>query len=213
MGMSRANSADPGAVWSGPTLFAIPSTFLGPLVYAKPPCSNLGNNCIQNVHLGRYVVGYMVGNFVFLKTSHFQPYNQWYISPNENFECGYPRSNALFNIYSSKAQHFAPNWSFISNVKQLRQPITSDITYDVGAAIVYCRIYWHKFLTLSNQTSCYIRKCIRILITAIISDVSVFTIFRVQKARNSLFLYDLVQFLLNVLSKKWHHVILHLHAH
>ena len=24
----------------------------------------LGDNCIQNVHSGRYIVGYMVGNFV-----------------------------------------------------------------------------------------------------------------------------------------------------
>ena len=32
-----------------------------------------------------------------------------YTSPNEHFEYGYLYSNALFNIYSSKAQHFAPN--------------------------------------------------------------------------------------------------------
>ena len=64
--------------------------------------------------------------------------------------------------YSSKAQHFAPNWSFISNAKKLRQPITSDVTNDVGAPTVYCRIYWRKFLTLSNQTSRYNCKCIRI---------------------------------------------------
>ena len=25
---------------------------------------NLGDNCIQNVHLGRYIVGYTVGNLV-----------------------------------------------------------------------------------------------------------------------------------------------------
>ena len=103
----------------------------------------LGDNCIQNVNLGRYIVGYMVGNSVL------------------HFEYGYPHSNALFNIYSSKAQYFAPNWSFVSNVKQLRQPITSDVTYDVGAQTVYRRIYWRKFLTLSNQTSRYIRKCIK----------------------------------------------------
>ena len=24
----------------------------------------LGDNCIQNVHLGRYIVGYMIGNLV-----------------------------------------------------------------------------------------------------------------------------------------------------
>ena len=91
-----------------------------------------------------------------VKPQHNQP------TPNEHFEYGYPHSNTPFNIYSWKAQLFAPNWSFVSNVKQLRQPITSDVTYDVGAPTVYRRIYWRKFLTLSNQTSGYIRKCIRI---------------------------------------------------
>ena len=81
---------------------------------------------------------------------------------NEHFEYDYPYSNALFNIYSSKAQYFAPNWSFVSNVKQLRQPVTSDITYDVGAPTVYPGIYWRKFLTLSKCMSRYIHKCIRI---------------------------------------------------
>ena len=70
----------------------------------------------------------------------------------------------FFNIYSWKARHFAPNWSFVSNVKQLRQLTTSDVTYDVGASTVYCRIYGCKFLTLSNQTSRYIRKRIRIVV-------------------------------------------------
>ena len=128
---------------------------------------NLGDNCIQNVHLGRYIVGYMVRNFVLRRRisgavkHNFWPYNQWYTSPNEHFECGYPHSNALFNIYLSKAQHFAPNWSFVSKVKQLRQPITSNVTYDVAALTVYRRKYWRKFLMLSNQTLRYIRKCIR----------------------------------------------------
>ena len=73
------------------------------------------------------MVGYMVGNF--------WPYNRRYISPNENFEYGYPDFNAL-----SKAQYFAPNVSFVSNVIPLRKPITSNVTYDVGAPTVYCRI-------------------------------------------------------------------------
>ena len=105
----------------------------------------------------------MVGNFVSGTVNrNFLPYNRRYTSPNEHFEYGYPHSNAFFNIYSSKARHFASNWSFVSNVKQLRQPIISDVTYDVGAPTVYRRIYWRKFLTLSNQRSRYIRKCIRI---------------------------------------------------
>ena len=86
---------------------------------------HLGDNYILNVHLGRYIVGYMVGNFVLQRRvsgalkCNFRRHNWRYTSPNEYFEYGYPHSNALFNIYSSKAQHFAPNWSFVSNVKQL----------------------------------------------------------------------------------------------
>ena len=123
----------------------------------------LGDNFIQNFHLRRYIVSYMVGNFVLQRRisravkRNFRRYKWRYTSPNENFEYGYPHSNALFIIYSSKAQHFAPNWSFVSNAKQLRQPIT----YDISAPTVYCRIYWRKFLTLSNQMSHYICKCIR----------------------------------------------------
>ena len=106
----------------------------------------LGNNYIQNVHLGRYIVGYMVGNFVLRRHAsgaikcNFRPYNWQYTSPNEHFEYGYPHSNAL------------------------HQPTTSDVTYDIGAPTVYRRIYWRKFLTLPNQTSRYIRKSIRLVL-------------------------------------------------
>ena len=63
--------------------------------------------------------------------------------------------------------YFATNWSFVSNIKQLRQPITSNVTYDVGALTVCPRIYWCKFLKLSSKTSCYIRKCIRMFFIAL----------------------------------------------
>ena len=37
----------------------------------------LGDNCIQNVNLGRYIVGYMVGNFVSGAVKRdFRPYNR-----------------------------------------------------------------------------------------------------------------------------------------
>ena len=96
----------------------------------------LGDNCIQNVHLGRYIVGYMVGYLVLRCVSgavklNFRLYNRRYTSPHEHFEYGHPHSKAPFNIYSSKAQHSAPNWSFISNAKQQRQPIKSDVTSEV----------------------------------------------------------------------------------
>ena len=64
----------------------------------------LGDNCIQNFHLGRYIVGYTVGNFVLRRRvsgavkRNFRPYIRRYTSPNEKFEYGYRHSNVLFNF-------------------------------------------------------------------------------------------------------------------
>ena len=64
--------------------------------------NELGDNCIQNFHLGRYIVGYTVGNLVLRRRvsgavkRDFRTYIRRYTSPNENFEYGYPHSNALF---------------------------------------------------------------------------------------------------------------------
>ena len=63
-------------------------------------CIYLGDNCIQNFHLGRYIFGYTVGNLVLRRRvsraikCDFRTYIQRYTSPNENFEYGYPHSNA-----------------------------------------------------------------------------------------------------------------------
>ena len=60
---------------------------------------HLGDNCIQNFHLGRYIVGYTVGNFVLQRRVsgavkyNFRTYIRRYTSPNENFEYGYRHSN------------------------------------------------------------------------------------------------------------------------
>ena len=64
----------------------------------------LGDNCIQNFHLGRYIVGYTVGNLVLRRRASgavkrdFRTYIRLYTSPNENFEYGYPHSNALLQF-------------------------------------------------------------------------------------------------------------------
>ena len=70
---------------------------------------------MQNFHLGRNIVGYMVGNLVLRRRMsgavkrNFRPITDD-IPPQMNiFKYGYRHSNALFNIYSSKAQYFAPN--------------------------------------------------------------------------------------------------------
>ena len=69
---------------------------------------HLGDNCIQNFHLGRYIVGYTVGNLVLRRRvsgavkRDFRTYIRRYTSPNENFEFGYPHSNALLNFSLKK---------------------------------------------------------------------------------------------------------------
>ena len=66
---------------------------------------NLGDNCIQNFHLGRYIVGYTVGNLVLCRRASgavkhdFRTYIRHYTSPNEKVEYGYPHSNALLQSY------------------------------------------------------------------------------------------------------------------
>ena len=68
----------------------------------------LGDNCIQNFHLGRYIVGYTVGNLVLRRRvsgavkRDFRTYIRRYTSPNENFEYGYPHSNALLTFSLQK---------------------------------------------------------------------------------------------------------------
>ena len=57
------------------------------------------DNHIQNVYLGRYIVGYTFGNHVLwlrLRVAvklNYRPYIRRYTSPNENFEYSYPLSH------------------------------------------------------------------------------------------------------------------------
>ena len=87
----------------------------------------LGDNCIQNFHLGRYIVGYTVGNLVLRRRvsgavkRDFRTYIRRYTSPNENFEYGYPHSNALltFSLQKDKVRRILAHicqikWNLIS---------------------------------------------------------------------------------------------------
>ena len=121
----------------------------------------LGDNCIQNYYLGRYIVGYTVGNLVLRRRASgavkrdFQTYIRRYTSPNENFEYGYPHSNALLQ-FRLKLERCKP-------YKTERHPTICDVIKDVKLfPTVYRSIYSRKFLTLSNQMSRYKSKCIRI---------------------------------------------------
>ena len=71
-------------------------------------CNKFGDNCIQNFHLGRYIVGYTVENLVLWRRvsgavkRDFRTYIRRYTSPNENFEYGYPNLNALLKFCLQK---------------------------------------------------------------------------------------------------------------
>ena len=123
----------------------------------------LGDNCFQNFHLGRYIVGYTVGNLVLRRRASgvvkldFRTYIRRYTSPNENFEYGYPHSNTRLQ-FCLKFERCTPQ-------KAARNPTICDVIYDVKHfPTVYRRIYCRKYLTLSNQTSRYKIKCIGILL-------------------------------------------------
>ena len=78
--------------------------FIQPLLDAM----HLGDNCIQNFHIGRYIVGYTVGNLVLRRRvsgavkRDFRTYIRRYTAPNENFEYGYPHFNALLTFLLQK---------------------------------------------------------------------------------------------------------------
>ena len=67
-----------------------------------------GNNCVQNFHLGRYIIGYTVENSILqpqfrgaIKRD-FQTLILRYTSSNEIFEYGYPHPNALVTFFLQK---------------------------------------------------------------------------------------------------------------
>ena len=75
---------------------------------AFPSHIHLGDNCIQNFHLERYIVGYTVGNLALRRPvsgavkRDYRPYIRGYTSPNDNFEYGYPCSNTLLTLSRQK---------------------------------------------------------------------------------------------------------------
>ena len=102
----------------------------------------------------------MVGNLVLRQCASgavkldFPTYIRQYTSPNENFEYGYPHSNALLQ-FRLKLEHCKSH-------NAARHPTKCDVINDVKLfPTVYRRIYCRKYLTLSNQKSRYKSKCIR----------------------------------------------------
>ena len=102
----------------------------------------------------------MVGNLVLRRRASgavkrdFRTCIRRYTSPKENFEYGYPHSNGLLQ-FDLKLERCKP-------LKVTRHPTKGDVIDDVKLFLtVYRRINCRKFLTISNQTFGYKRKCIR----------------------------------------------------
>ena len=89
----------------------------------------LGDNCIQNFHLRRYIVGYTVGNLVLRRRvsgavkRDFRTYIRRYTSPNENFEYGYPHSNALSTFSLQKDSENVRCCTYTSSGCQLHKTV------------------------------------------------------------------------------------------
>ena len=103
----------------------------------------------------------MVGNLVLRRRARgavkhdFRTYIRRYTSLNEKFEYGYLHSNALVQ-FRLKFERCKPG-------NAARHQKKYDVINDVKMfPAAYRRIYCRKFLTLSNQKSCYKSKCIRI---------------------------------------------------
>ena len=88
---------------------------------------NKGDKCIHDFHLGRYIVGYTVGNLVLRRRASgavkrdFRTYIRRYTSPNENCEYEYPHSNALLQ-FELKLERCKPH-------KAARHPTKCDAMY------------------------------------------------------------------------------------
>ena len=116
----------------------------------------LGNKCILNFHLGRYIVGFTVGNLVIQSktisnciSDDIPPLPKW------NFEFGYPRSNALLQ--------FLLKLKRCKLHKAKRHPIICDLINDIKifSDSISQDILWQIFDVIQSDAH-YKSKCIRI---------------------------------------------------
>ena len=125
-----------------------------------PEQSQLGDNCIQNFHFGRSILGYTVRNLVLQWRASgavkrdFGIYIWWYTSPNK-----------CLNMVIPILMHFCSFLSIWSNLSPMRPTSSKEMCRNWWCQTISdsnC-IYCCKFLMLSNQTSHYKSKCIKIL--------------------------------------------------
>ena len=106
--------------------------------------THLWDNCIQNFHLGIY--GWKLSFTATAVKCDLRTYIQGYTSPNDNFEYGYPNSNA--NLQSH------PKLECCKLHKAARHPMKCEVINDTLFPIVYRMIFCCKFFDViqSNVT-------------------------------------------------------------
>ena len=96
-----------------------------------------GITVFKKNYLGRYIVGYTVGNLVLRRRASgavkrdFRTYIRRYTSPNENFGYGYPHSNALLQfrlkLERCKPHNFARHPTKCDVINDVKLSISQDI--------------------------------------------------------------------------------------
>ena len=107
------------------------------------------------------MVGFMAGNFV-LQQCFSRAVKQFATIKLPVYlpKYSYPHSNTLFHIFTLQAALFCIAGKRYQRRKTGHHRMKSIFT--LWCQVVYRRIYCHRFLTSSSQTSHYIRKYIRI---------------------------------------------------
>ena len=121
--VKKASSLKNGQKWFTNCIQNIKHVWVSILIWKQ----HLGDNCIQNFHLGRYILRYTVGNLVLRRRvsgavkRDFPAYIRQYTSPNENFEYGYPHSNALLTFSLQKVSENVLCCAYMSSDCQLHE--------------------------------------------------------------------------------------------
>ena len=96
------------------------------------------DSCIQTLHLGRYILRYTVGNLVLqLRTSEVLKCDIWryirrYTSTSENFEYGYPHSNALLQSRLKLERCFVCLYALFDSLRLINNLLLKQVRVFLG---------------------------------------------------------------------------------
>ena len=114
-----------------------------PPIHLLHRINTLGYNCVQKFYLGRYMVGYTVGNSV----------HDFRTSNDIRHQIKILNNFIPILMYFLNFTHQKRNVRCLRDVKPSQRPITIDVVHDVGFPTIYCKIYCRKFLRCSFRRS------------------------------------------------------------